>query len=669
MLLRPSPPPAQTLTILLAVAALLLAAPTGAEEPRARDLKRLSLEQLLETEFVSLSKKPERRGQAAAAVSIITGEDIKRSGVRSIPEALRLAPGTQVARVDSNKWAIGIRGFASRLSGAQLALMDGRSLYTPLFAGIYWEVQDTFLEDIDRIEVIRGPGGALWGANAVNGIVNILTKSAKDTQGVLLQGGGGTEERGFGGFRYGGTLGEATHFRVYGKYFDRDAGRSPGIRDFDDWSMGQVGFRSDTDLPGGDLFTLQGDLYGGETGQRTTVSLPDPPFAELRERDADLSGGNVLGRWTRSLGAASEVSVQLYYDQTFRREPNFREQRDTVDLDVQHHFPLATWNDIVWGFGYRFSGDRTGGVDGLPPSFTPNDRDIDLWSAFVQDEIVVVPERLRFTIGSKFEHNDFSGFEFQPSGRVLWTPAGSHVLWASVTRAVRTPSRIEHDVLLAGLFEPTRPTFFRLEGDEGFDAERVFAYEVGYRVEPVVGVFVDLAGFFNRYEDFLGIETGVPVTEGDRLVLPFVLANGLRGDVYGGELLVDYEPLPWWRLRGSYSYLQIDFRSKAGFVDAGQTSRSTEGSSPHHQASFQSSADLLDRLALDLWLRYVDRLPAQRVDSYVTFDARLGWQATPNLEVSLVGQNLVEASHVEFGSGANRVAVERGGYGAVTWRW
>lgn len=653
--------------VLLAAVLLAWAADFArAEDDDTAELKTLSLEALLETEFTSLSKKPEKRREVPAAVTTITSEAIHRSGVRSIPEALRLAPGVQVARVDSNQWAVGIRGFASPLARSQLALMDGRSLYTPLFAGVYWDVQDTFLEDIERIEVIRGPGGVLWGANAVNGVVNILTKSAKDTQGLVLSSGGGTEERAFGGFRYGGLLGENVWFRVYGKYFDRDGMRSPGVEDYDDWHMGRVGFRSDVDLPGGDLLTVQGDLYGGESGKKSDINSLEAPFVETVTRDADLSGGNLLARWTRSLGEGSEVVLQTYYDQTFRRDPTFREQRDTFDLDLQHHFPLGEMHDFVWGLGYRFSADRTGTASTV--RFDPADEETNLFSAFLQDEIEILPDHLRLTLGTKVEHNDFSGFEFQPSGRLTWLPLEDHVLWASFTRAVRTPSRIEHDLEADVVIEPETPTFARLTGDSSFDPEKVYAYESGWRWAVRKGLFLDVAAFFNRYEDYLSIESGAPSPSDGRLVIPFAIRNGLRGDVYGVEVGADAQPLDGWWLRGSYSYLEIDFRRRPGSTDA-STIATTEGSSPQHQVSLQSAFDLPGGFEADLWLRYVDRLPAQRVDSYVTFDARLGWQVTDQLEIAAVGQNLAESTHLEWGADDGGLEVERGGYGEVTWRW
>ncbi len=638
-------------------------------------LKKLSLEELMNVEVTSVSKKPEKLLEVPAAVYVISGEDIRRSGATSIPEALRMAPGMQVARIDSNQWAIGSRGFASRLSRSMLAMMDGRSIYTPLFAGVYWEVQDTLLEDIDRIEVIRGPGGTLWGANAVNGIVNIITKSAKDTQGTYLTGGGGNEERDFGGFRYGGQWGASTYYRIYGKYFDRDGGFSHGTQNFDAWNMGRVGFRTDSDLSEDSALTVQGDLYDGHAGQRVINSTYSPPFLDLVQKDADLSGGNLLGRWRTKTGENSELALQAYYDQTFRREPTGHEQRNTYDVDMQHRFPLIGRQEINWGLGYRLSTNETQSIPTI--QLVPRGRDLHLFSGFLQDEIVLVENRLHVTIGSKFENNDYTGFEFQPSGRILWSLTSSQVLWASFTRAVRTPSQLERGLSWTALIEPQTPTFARLIGDSAFRSEKGLAYELGYRIEPMERLFLDLAAFYTRYTDLDSLEPGTPFRESspppEHVVVPIFVRNRLDGDLYGAELSAESTVSDWWRVAASYAYLQISLQ-RDGSLDP-TTIQTSEGSSPHHQASLRSMMDLPQGLEFDAWLRYVDDLPALGVGSYVTADARLGWRATRTLEISVTGQNLIESHHREFGGGSFGLAqdklleVERGVYGRVTWRW
>ncbi|HJQ84694.1 MAG TPA: TonB-dependent receptor [Candidatus Binatia bacterium] len=642
--------------------------PTRAEEPPVGDLTELSLEELMDTEVTSVSRKPERRAEAADAVYVITNEEIRRSGARTLADALRLAPGVQVARIDANKWAVGVRGFASRLARSVLVLMDGRSVYTPLFAGTYWEVQDTLLDDVDRIEIIRGPGGTLWGANAFNGVINIITKSARETKGGYTLAGGGTEERAFGGVRYGGQVGNDFHYRGYAKGFDRDAGFERGGPDYDGWRMGQSGFRTDWDAGRNEALTVQGDVYAGTAGQRATIATFREPFSRTLIDDADLSGANTLARWTRVFGPRSDLSLQAYYDTTSRREPTFREVRNTGDLDFQHRYRLAWWQEIVWGAGYRLSADRTEGVPGI--RFRPEDRTLNLFSAFLQDEVTLVPRRLRVTVGSKFEHNDFSGFEVQPSGRILWTPEDRHTVWGSASRAVRTPSRIEHDLELtaAPISRPPFLAFPRLLGSEDFDAEKVVDYQIGYRVRPLTRLFLDVVGFYNRYDDLLSIRMEPPFTEArpgvPHALVPFVIDNGLHGESYGAEIAADTSLTDWWRLNAAYSYLNITLHHDAGVADRSQ--EVAAGASPHNLATVRSLMNLPSRFQLDVIVRYVDNLPAQAIGGYVDFDVRVARRFGRALELSLVGQNLAHAHHREFAGGTE---VERGAYGAVRWWW
>ena len=656
---------------------LLTSSGWAVERPVTRqgflDPTQISLEELLQIEVISLTKRAESRTAAAAAVYVITPDDIRRSGVTSLPEALRLAPGVQVARIDANKWAIGVRGFASRLSRSLLVLIDGRSVYSPLFAGVYWEVQDTLLEDVDRIEVVRGPGGTIWGANAVNGVINIITKNAQETQGGLLVGGGGSEEQGFGGVRYGGKIGSDLFYRVYGKVFNRDAAFHSQTPDFDDWRMGQAGFRLDWDGHRGDTLTFQGDIYTGEAGQRTAVTTYAPPFRTTVEADADLDGGNLLGRWQHVFSATSDLSVQFYYDHTYRREPTFRESRHTADLDVQHRFHISwPWpQEIRVGFGYRLTSDDTAAVPTI--RFVPSRRTDQLFSAFVQDEIRVVGERLRLIIGSKFEHNDYSGFEIQPSLRLVWTLAPHQTLWGAVTRAVRTPSRVEHDLNLTGLLDPQMPTFNRAIGSDAFESEKLLAYELGYRLQPTPRLFFDVTAFYNRYHDLLSLEPGAPFVETAptpaHVVVPLWIRNGIHGEGYGVELAADWQPFDWWRVSGTYAYLHLNLSRDQGSLDT-STASLTEGSSPAHQVSLRSFMTLPGHVEFDLVWRYVDDLPSPDISSYLTLDARLGWHPLPSLTVAVVGQNLLTDHHAEFGGGSSGpTEIERGVYGKVVWRW
>jgi iron complex outermembrane receptor protein len=649
------------------VAALVLSAPAFAEgppPPRAPrpELTELSLAELANIRVTSVSKRPEEKFQSAAAVYVITSDEIRRSPARTIPQLLRSVPGVDVARVDASQWAIGIRGFTSTLSRAMLVLIDGRSVYNPLFAGTYWDVQDVLLEDIERIEIIRGPGGSLWGANAVNGIINIITRSAKDTAGGILSGGAGKEETAFGSARYGAALGADGHYRVWGKYFDRDAEFHAVGDAYDAWHMYRGGFRADWDLRSSATLTVQGMLYGGHAGRRTTFAAYDPPFARTVQGDDDLGGGNIYSKWTKPLREGSELSVQAYYDHTHRNEPNFREDRDTFDLDAQYQARLPGRQQIVAGLGYRFSDSRTGG----PPTvaFEPPKRGDALYSAFVEDSIELLPDRVRVTLGSKLERNVYSGFEWQPSVRMGWSPRADHFFWGAVSRTVRTPSRLDHDLAVTAATSASAPIFIRVLGTATFEAERAVVYEAGYRFRLTDRALLDLAAFHNRYPNLSSIEPGAPFREPGRQVIPFLIANGLEGKVSGGELSVDMRPSARWRLRGGYALLDMTLRPKPGSRDT--SSSSAARGNPRHQATASSSLTLPRGLLVDGWYRWVGQRPARSVAAYSEVDARVTWRVGSHLELAAAGLNLLHAHHAEFGTA---IEIERSIYGEAKWRW
>jgi iron complex outermembrane receptor protein len=702
--------------------------PSGAAAAPGRvesggDLTELSLEDLMSIEIISVSKKAEKLGDSAAAIYVITNEDLRRSGATSIAEALRMVPGLDVAQISANRWAISSRGFSSEFANKLLVLMDGRSVYTPLFSGVFWDVQDTLLADVDRIEVIRGPGATLWGANAVNGVINIITKSASETQGGLLTGGMGTHERGFGSFRWGGGIGDSADYRVYGKYFDRKHfDDSDGDNAHDEWDLGRGGFRLDWKATDDDLITFQGDYYRGDVGERhNIVTSLVPPLQPTFDDDGDVEGWNVLGRWTRSFSEESEGSLQAYFDRTERDIGFASEVRDTVDLDFQHRFPLGRRHDIVWGVGYRSSRDRTDGSVSL--RFDPDDRRDDLYQGFVQDEIQLIEDRLRLTLGSKFEHNDYTGFEYQPSGRLLWKPSNQHTLWTAVSRAVRTPSRADDDVIInqeamsqtfADTFAVVVPTGFpppfdtttvqvpvtlpfssavQLRGDRDFKSERLMAFEAGYRFTPEPRFSLDAALFFNEYSDLRSTEilgTDSSAIEGivpDAVTAallgapaPFlaqpgalttlVLDNRLDGHAYGLELASHWDVTDWWRISANYSWIHLNLQPKSNSTDP-NTEKTNEGSTPTHQFHIRSFVDLPGDFEFDTLLYYVDNLAAQDVGSYVRLDARVGWQPREDLTLSVVFQNLLDGSHAEFGNTFfwPRSEIPRGVYGTVQWRF
>jgi len=618
--------------------------------------KKMSLEELMDLDVTSVAKQPEPYGQAPAAIQVVTGDQIRRAGAASIPEALRLADNLQVAQQNSHDWSISARGFNAGLANKLLVMMDGRSVYTPLFSGVYWNAQDYLLEDIDRIEVISGPGGTLWGANAVNGVINITSKSAKDTQGLYVEGGGGSQLQDFAGVRYGGTLATNVFFRVYGKYFDRNGEVFANGSDApDSWRMWQGGFRIDAEPSEQNKFTLQGDLYDSD------VNVPAGGKGKS-------GGGNVLGRWAHTFSEESDLSVQLYYDRTHLRAPITNpfgtaqillDDLDTYDLDFQHRFPLGERNRIVWGFGYRFTQDVDHGAPNL--AFVPPTLNRNLFSTFVQDEIML-RHNLFFTLGTKIEHNDYTQFEFEPSSRLQWNMAENHMLWAAVSRAVRTPSRIDRDSR-----EPDSPTPL-LAGQAGFQSEKVIAYELGYRARLTKKVSTSISAFYNKYDDVRSLSF-TPST-----FFPFFFENNLEGQTYGIELTADYQVLDWWRLHAGYNFLDEYIHVKPGQIDINNGRNET--ADPQHQFSIRSSMDLPGNIEFDAGLRWVDVLhnndgpTVGTVPSYFELDARLAWHPTKNLELSVVGQNLLHNHHPEYGfPNATREEISRSVYGKVTFRW
>ena len=632
------------------------------------DFTELSIEDLMNLEVTTVSKKAQKRSDTAAAVFVITQSDIQRSGAASIPEALRMVPGVEVARIDASKWAITVRGFNGRFANKLLVLMDGRALYTPAFSGVFWHMQDTLLEDIDRIEVIRGPGASLWGANAVNGVINIITKKADDSQGTYLTTGGGTEERFFAGVRYGGRLDDNLFYRMYAKYFDRDnAVDADGDKTADHWDGLRGGFRMDWEATGHDTMTLQGDIFDGQDGETITTASLNPPYSITSDEENGYFGGNLLGRWMHRFSSTSETVLQLYYDRLERTSEILDVYQNTFDIDFQHRFQLGTRNQMMWGFGYRFVRDDFN--NSFSTSIIPDSRDLDLVSAFVQDEIQLIPDRLGLILGSKFEHNDFTGFEVQPSGRLVWKPVEKQTLWGAISRAVRTPSRGEHGTFINsrvippdGLYpgSPAQPV--TLVGNGDFDSETLIAYELGYRIQPTSRLSLDVATFYNVYDNLRTIEpTGL---------FSATAGNEMEGDTYGVELAADFQPLNWWRLQLSYSFLEMNLSLKDASLDT--TSESAEGESPQNKVSIRSMMDLPHNLELDIWFRYVDNLPTQRLDDYTTLDVRFAWKPLKWLELAVVGQNLLADHHPEFKPeliDTSPTEVQKSVYGSVTCRF
>lgn len=599
------------------------------------DIINTPIEDLLQVKVISASKVEESIKGTASAIYVLTQEKIRRSGATSIPEALRLVPGVQVSRIDANKWAVSIRGFNARTSNKLLVLVDGRNIADPIFSGTLWETKDIMLDDIERIEVIRGPGGTLWGSNAVNGVINIITKHAKDTQGTLVAAGGGTEERGFGRARYGTALGEDQFFRVYSKYQNRGTGWRPGGAD-DDSQLGQSGFRYDTQIDERTSADFQGNYYVGQQGSPDSQVL----------RDQDASGGNLLFRWQRQYTPESILSVLSYVDHTEFDSPLIGQVRDTYAFEVQQGFLPSDSHRLMTGLTYRGSKDSIRNSDFL--TILPDERTNNVVSAYLEDRYEVIEKTLYVSVGSKISHSQFSGGEFQPSGSVSWIIDDKNTLWSSVSKAARAPSRLERDLRVSvpgvGVIEGGNP-----------GSEYVAAYELGYRTALMENVALDTTAFVNNYDNLVSLEA-----------LEFM--NRAHGQTYGAEATVGWQVSPSWRLEGSYTALQMDLKLDPGSIADPATIQAIEGSSPQNQFSIQSLLNLSKRFSLDADIRYVDSLKALGAGSYIVGDIRLAYLLSDHLELSLVGQNLFENHHFEQ-SRRDGTGVEQGGYAQLRWQY
>ena len=631
------------------------------------DLTDMSMEALMDIEITSVAKKPQKQSAAAAAIFVITNDDLRRWGVTNVPEALRRVPGIDVARIDANKWAITSRGFNSRFANKLLVLIDGRSVYTPLFAGVYWDNQDVVLQDVERIEVIRGPGGTLWGANAVNGVINIITKSAAATQGNMVAVTAGNEVRSTGVARHGGKLKNGVDYRVYAKYSDYDEGYSSAGA-HDDWRTGQLGFRSDWVQTDRDSITFQGDYYRGKAGQQVNIPAGQMPTTINQVvDDTETDGGNLLFRWSHMIDRSSDFALQIYYDHVGVDGRVLYEDRDTIDIDFQHRFQWRQIHDVVWGFDYRFTHDNT---DNNPTfELDPSSRSVNLYGTFIQDEISL-RDNLHLTLGTKLEHNDFSGVEYQPGARLAWAMSASQTLWGAVSRAVRTPARGEDDVLLrlapSPAADPGIPVY--AEGNDDYDSEELVAYELGYRLNYNHAWSVDVAVFYNDYDKLRTLDPAMDPGPPPGVRLPF--ANNMSGETYGLELASQWQVRPGWRLNASYSWLGMQLRLDDNSTDT--VSRASEDASPTSKAAIWSALDLGHNLQFDVALRYTGDIEVNGIDidSYVEVDLRLGWEARPGLELSLIGQNLLDNQHPEFLPdfiSTQPTEVERSIYGRVAW--
>jgi len=637
-----------------------------ADAGQLETLKRMSIDDLANLDVSIVSGRPERLGDTPAAVFVVTAEDIRRSGATTLPEVLRMVPGIEVARANTVDWAVSIRGFNGQFANKLLVLVDGRSVYSPLFSGVLWEAQNIVLQDVERIEVIRGPGASTWGANAVNGVINIITKRAEDTQGGYVGGVVGSRQQ-EAVARFGGRLGEDGYYRVYAQVHQQDPLPAiPGSRSPEtDWRGERAGFRADWRSGATDLM-LRGELYREDSDQ------------------GQLNGGYLQGRWENRRSGGFQDTLQAYIERSDLGDWSEGEMRgentlDIVEVEYRRQFPALGGHTIITGLSYRWiSSDWE--VD--PPAAIGEPRRHDqVISAFAQDDIRLISDSAYLTLGLKLEHNDFTGLEVQPSARLRWLPAAGQTFWVSVSRAMRTPSLAENSLTVivpAASPSPATgglPVVLQASGSPDFDSETLIAYELGYRwqVSPRLGL--DAAFFYNDYDRLRTIDLapGPPQFEPfptPRLTVRGTAGNNLGGEAHGFELAADYRPSDRWRFQAAYSYLDLDLRPEANSTDP--LAKSAEGESPAHQFSLRSSMDLSDKLEFDLWLRYVSELPGFNISSYLTLDARLGWKASKNLAISLVGRNLINSPHQEFGTSlfaTGKYEVEREAYLMAEWRF
>lgn len=629
----------------------------------------MDLASLMEIKITSAGRKEQNLSDVPAAVYVIDQEKLKKSGVTTLPEALRMVPGIQVARVSSNRWAISSRGFNGTFSNKLLVQIDGRSVYTPSYSGVYWDIQNIFLEDVERIEVIRGPGATLWGVNAVNGIINIITKAASETQGVVVNLGTGNHEKAMTSMRYGSKFNVNTYGRFYAMYNKRDDFDTPGIQDHDnrEWENKQAGFRLDGDTGIHHTWTVQGDFYQGKNDQDIIDGLVSiPPFDDLSVSQPESKGGNLLGRWHYKSQESGTWTLQGYYDFTNRDELFLEQTHHTFDLDLQHRFQPGDRHDIVWGLGYRLIKDDF--TNSVYVSLDPDEEIRHIFSGFFQDEIMLIQEKVWLTLGTKIEHNDYTDFEFQPNLRLLWKIAKNQSLWGSVSRAVRTPSRMETSSKIVQTVIPF-PFYIEvsLNGNKDFDSEKLTAWEAGYRYAPTSSLSMDIALFYNRYTNLSGIgQTGFATV---------AFNNATKGHTYGMETSIQWSPTKWMDAELGYGYMSIN-------LDGDDYSQnSTEGGSPTHQAFLGAGFNLCDNVRLNLWLRYMGQLkfpaldnPSETgniIDSYVAFDANIQWKLSKNIDITLAGQNLLDGEHLEYSADGYLAVdeIERSLYAKLTWRF
>jgi len=658
------------------VAAILWATPAWPQQQPA-DLTKVNIEDLMNIEVTSVSKKEQKISRAASAIFVITQEEIRRSGATNIPDVLRMVPGLDVAQINANTWAITARGFNAEFANELLVMVDGRAVYTPTTGGVFWDVLDFPLEDIERIEVIRGPGGSVWGANAVNGVINILTKKASETKGAMLIAGGGNLDQGFGTAQYGGSVGKNFDYRIYSKYLNQDHLPSLTGQDGEDgWHMLRGGFRADGTLSSKDSLTLQGDMYTGHENNPTLTlpSITSPGLIDA-EFPVALSGGFIQSIWKHTFSTSSETTLMISYA-NYEREDQLHEDRDTFNIDFQHHIAWGNRQDFVWGLGYWYSDSHSHGD--LFVSLNPNNLGSDSFNSFVQDEITLIPNRFFLTVGTKLEHNYYTGFTLMPSARAAYELDPHNMMWAAVSRAERTPDATDASIRLdvAGFPGPGgTPVLISVLGNPQFQNEELIAYEFGYRTTVSEHLSFDLAAYYNDYDKQQSTEPSTPFFEPSpappHLVVPSTYENLIYGETYGVEIAAKWKITNRWTVSPSYDFERIHMQASPLSQDT-QTVPETEGSDPHMHAEVRSHIELSKSLGWDTSAYFVDRLIAQDVPSYTRLDTGLSWRWKEGVSLSLVGQSLLRDHHLEFVdfSGASRsTEIKRSAYAKITWQF
>jgi iron complex outermembrane receptor protein len=661
---------------------MFLAVPAWPQQNPA-DLTEQSIEDLMNIRVSSVSKKEEKLSRAAAAIFVITQEDIRRSGATNIPDLLRMVPGLDVAQINGSTWAISARGFNAQFADKLLVMIDSRIVYTPNFAGVYWDTLDLPLEDIDRIEVIRGPGGAVWGANAVNGVISIFTKKAAETKGGMVEAAGGNIERG-GTTQYGGNAGKAAEFRVYTKYFNQNqmlglTGQNGG----DGFHMLRGGFRVDSALSSRDTLTVEGDLYTAREGEVgfSFPSVTSPALVPVNE-EIDLGGGFIQATWNHVYSARSDSSLQISLIPYRRDDPLEPEKRDTLYLDYHYHMAWGQRQDIVWGLGYSRTSDTIGGS--LTVFFTPPSRSLDIYNAFFQDAIALLPDRLYLTLGTKLEHNYYSGLEVMPSISMTWAPSEHQMFWTAVSRALRTPSRNDTDlnVNVAGFpGSGATPNLVRVSGNPLFENEELVAYEAGYRSTIAKRLSIDFAAYYNDYDHLQTTEPSTPFFEATplpaHLVLPEVKGNLMHGETHGIEVTANWKVVDRWTLSPGYALEELHLHTDPSSSDT-TTGPFFEGGTPHNSAQLRSHFEFGKGLAWDASAYFVDRLTNQGtsnnqvIPAYTRLDTGLTWKPLEELSISVFGQNLLKAYHIEFEDKFGSMQssqIRRGAYAKLVWHF